>query len=106
MAAKPVDPDLAFLSDLADHAHRLINEFISLSASERERSVDLLFEIQHVLSEFKRLRPPPTFRTLRLVRHKPCCEICGKPVDPDSADVTRTMRTRYHLSCLEDREPE
>src|SRR5215469_4731335 len=107
MAAKPVDPDLLLLADLADHAHKLINEFISLPWAERERATDLLAEIQLVIAEFRRLRPPLPLgsvraaRALRLVTTKPSCEICGKAVDLDSAEIMRAMRTVYHLACLE-----
>ena len=111
MAPKPLDPNLHFLADLADHAHKLIDEFHSLPASERERSMDLLAEVQLVLSEFRRLRPPEpfgsvrTFRTSRMVTARQSCEICGKPVDVGAADVARTMSSVYHLACLEGREP-
>jgi hypothetical protein len=30
MAAKPIDTDFALLADLADHAHRLLAQFIAL----------------------------------------------------------------------------
>ena len=72
MAAKPQEPDLLFLADLADHAHKLINEFISLPITDRQQSTALLIEIQFVISEFRRLRPPlslasepPKLRVLR-----------------------------------------
>lgn len=108
MAAKPIDPDLSFLADLADHAHKLIDEFISLPSSERERATELLYEIQYVISEFKNLRPPPTFaaRKLHLVSPSSVCEICGKPVNLHDADFIQEMTSVYHVTCLEDREPE
>lgn len=103
MAAKPVDPNPSFLADLADHAHKLIDQFISLPASERERAIELLYEVQFVISEFRRLRPPPTFATarkLRLVSARPVCEVCGKPVDPDAVDTLEAMRSVYHVGCV------
>ena len=103
MAPKRLDSDLQFLADLADHAHNLIDEFRRLPASERKQSTDILLaEVQLVISEFRRLR---TFRTSRMVTTKPYCEICGKPVDLEAADVTRTMSSIYHPACREGREP-
>jgi hypothetical protein len=106
MAAKPKEPDLNFLADLADHAHKLIREFIDLPLSEREHTTELLFEIEHIIAEFKRLRPPPTFgqnRRLRLVESnpEPVCGICFRPVDRSSDAFTETTRTIYHLICLD-----
>jgi len=68
VATKPIDPsfNIEFLADLADHAHKLINQFLELPASQRERATELLDEVQHVISEFRRLRPPPTFAKSRL----------------------------------------
>lgn len=65
MSAKPVDPNLSFLAALADHAHNLIDEYVSLPASECERATELLYEIQCVIAEFGPLRPPSTFATRR-----------------------------------------
>ena len=109
MAQKVEEPDREFLADLADHADELITEFIGLPESERERSSVLLYEIQHVISEFRRLRPPPTFkavRTLRLVRSDAVCGLCGKPITLNHAGLQDVRRTVYHAACLEGRKPE
>jgi len=70
MAAKPFDQDPSILSDLADLARKLIDEFIQVS-DDRQRSTELLSALEHVVSEFKRLRPPLPLkqgRALRLFR--------------------------------------
>ena len=59
MAAKAQEPDVDLLSSLADHAHKLLLEFVGLSFTQNERSAELLDELEHVIAEFKRLRPPP-----------------------------------------------
>src|SRR5215469_3064186 len=107
MAAKPIDPsfNVEFLADLADHAHKLIDEFLALPASERERATELINEVQHVLAEFRRLRPPPTFakRHLRLVRRDEFCSICLHAVDRFSENFIATEQKIYHTECLYER---
>src|SRR5215472_16553347 len=83
MAAKPVDPgfNVEFLADLAYHAHKLINEFLALSANEGERATELIAEIQHIIAEFRRLRPPATFvkkARVRVLRAVEPCGVCGR----------------------------
>jgi hypothetical protein len=70
MAAEAQEPDVRLLSSLADYAHKLMLEFAGLSYTQNDRAAELLAELEHVIAEFKRLRPPPTFkgaRTLRLI---------------------------------------
>ncbi|HYK64135.1 MAG TPA: hypothetical protein VEY94_04255 [Patescibacteria group bacterium] len=106
MATKPVDPafNAEFLADLADHAHKLVDEFLALPAGERERATELISEVQHILSEFRRLRPPPTFakrRLLRLVKAEEFCAICSGRVDRSMGNFTASEYAVYHTSCLD-----
>lgn len=103
MAAKPVDPDRLVLSTLADHAHKLLREFIALPNRELERATELTAEFEHVVAEFKRLRPPPPFkgsRHLRLAEPRPRrCSICEQPVDLSIHDFFKTEGAIYHRVC-------
>src|SRR5215469_17540686 len=78
VAAKPVDFDHSTLVRLADHAIKLLREFIALNPADRHKMTELLAELEEVIVEFRRKRPPLTFRretpTLHLVR---ACAICG-----------------------------
>ena len=60
MAARPADAK-AVLSGLADYAHKVCSEFANLLAGEDERASQLLGELEQVIVQFKRLRPPPVF---------------------------------------------
>ena len=106
MAAKPVDTDNSILVSLADHAQKILQEFVDLGRDDKSRGVELLAELDHVVAEFRRLRPPPTFRTpkhLSLVRtsgeETPLCIICGKEVDRLSSSFFETPGAAYHLTC-------
>jgi hypothetical protein len=104
MAAKPADTDFTVLSNLADHAHKLLREFVDQPHVTQERSAELLVELEHVITEFKRLRPPPTFkpeRRLRLVDPVRLCGVCSKPVDRGRSDYVETVRAAYHIECLD-----
>jgi hypothetical protein len=104
MAAKPADPDLTILSNLADHAHKLLHEFVDQPLVTQERGAELLAELEHVILEFKRLRPPPTFkpeRRLHLVDPVRLCSVCSKPVDRRRSDYLETVRAAYHIECLD-----
>jgi len=105
MAAKPVDPgfNVEFLADLADHAHKLINEFLALSANEGERATELIAEIQHIIAEFRRLRPPATFvkkARVRVLRAVEPCGVCGRAVDRSAGNFAATEHSVYHTICL------
>ena len=104
MAAKPTDTDLALLSDLADYAHRLLGEFTVLPCSEADRATELLSEMEHVIAEFKRLRPPPPLKRGRLFllseTHAPRrCSICEQPVDRKLRSYFETEGAIYHCNC-------
>ena len=104
MAAKPVDPDFSILQNLADHAHKLLQEFVALPHSELERAAELTAEFEHVIAEFKRLRPAPLFkngRNLRLATtlRPRLCSICERPVNLEYDDFFRTEGAIYHHSC-------
>ena len=104
MVAKPDDPgfNVTFLADLADHADKLLNEFLALPASERGRATDLIAEVQHVIAEFRRLRPPPTVvkRRLHLVKAGELCGVCSHSVDRSAGNFTATEYSVYHTACL------
>lgn len=104
MAAKPLDPDRLFLSKLADHAHKLLRQFVALSDRELERAAELTAEFEHVIAEFKRLRPPPTFkrsRHLKLVETLSLrqCSICEQHVDLKHDSFFQTEGAIYHRAC-------
>ena len=104
MAAKPLDPDLFVLSKLADHAHKLLHEFVALPIYEQERAAELTAEFEHVVAEFKRLRPPPSFKGSRHLRPaetlKPRrCSICERPVDLKNHEFFQTECAIYHRAC-------
>ena len=104
MAAKPADPDFTILSNLADHAHKLLREFVDRPLVTQERSAELLAELEYVITEFKRLRPPPTFkaeRRLRLVDSMRLCGVCCMPVDRRRSDYLETVCAAYHIECLD-----
>jgi hypothetical protein len=101
VAAKPVDRDNSALVKLANHASKLLQQFIDLEPSERFKTVELLAELEHVITEFRRLRPPPTFRkdaNLRLVR---TCAICRESILEDADMHFETPGAAYHLDCYD-----
>ena len=65
MTAKPVSLILPSLDQLGDRAHKLVQEFIRLPLTDRERAADTLAELEVVTAEFRRLRPPPVFSKRR-----------------------------------------
>jgi hypothetical protein len=101
MAAKPVDLDHSALVRLADHASKLLGEFVALDPADRHEMTELLAELEHVIAEFRRLRPPPAFRkgapTLRLVR---ICAICEVEITEDGESF-ETPGAVYHVDCYE-----
>jgi hypothetical protein len=104
MAAKPIDPDFSFLQNLADHAHKLLQEFVALPHSERGRAAELTTEFEHVIAEFKRLRPAPLFKKGRHLRladslSPRLCSICERPVNLEYDDFFRTEGAIYHHAC-------
>jgi hypothetical protein len=104
MAAKPVDPDRSILHHLADHAHKLLQEYVSLPSDELERAAELTTEFEHVIAEFKRLRPAPLFKRRRDLRLAPklttrLCSICEQPVNLEYDDFFQTEGAIYHHSC-------
>jgi hypothetical protein len=102
VAAKPVDRDHSSLVKLANHASKLLREFIELEPADRHRMTELLAELQNVIAEFRRLRPPPAFRKdhggLRLIR---TCAICRESVNEDEAEHFETPGAVYHSDCYE-----
>jgi hypothetical protein len=88
----------------------MLQEFVELGRGDNSRGVDLLNELEHVIAEFRRLRPPPTFRNssqLRLVRtsdeESPLRIICGKHIELSSQDFFETPGAAYHLWCYDER---
>jgi hypothetical protein len=106
VAADPTETDVALLSDLAGHAHRLLGEFIALPCSEADKATELLNEMEHVIAEFKRLRPPPPLKRGRLLRLAEThalrhCSICEQPVDRKMDNYFETEGAIYHCSCYD-----
>lgn len=106
MAVRAHEPDVSLLSDLADHAHKLLQEFVELPNSQTDRGAELLSELEHVIAEFKRLRPPPTFkgtRPLRLIAFEDSrlCSVCQLPVDLGKRNYLETDDRVCHRSCYE-----
>ena len=104
MAAKPSDPDILLLSNLADHAHKLMQEFVALPSSEQERAAELTAELEHVITEFKRLRPAPLFKKPRRLWlaetvNPRLCSICEQPVHLRNRDHLETEGAIYHRDC-------
>jgi hypothetical protein len=104
MAAKPVGPDFSILPDLADHAHKLVNEFVALPPDEQLRAAELVAQFEHVIAEFKRLRPAPVFKGVRRLRlaemAKPrLCSICEQTVDLKNQNYFETEGAIYHRAC-------
>jgi hypothetical protein len=102
VAAKPVDSDHLSIVRLANHASKLARQFIELESIDRYRMVELLAELEHVIAEFRRLRPPPTFRrepapSLRVVR---VCTICELEIR-EHHESFETPGAAYHAECYE-----
>ena len=95
--------------DLArQHMARLLGAHpdieIAGEASNGVDAVELISEVQHILSEFRRLRPPPTFakrRLLRLVKAEEFCAICSGRVDRSMGNFTASEYAVYRTSCLD-----
>lgn len=105
MAAKGQEPDVNLLSDLADHAHKLMREFVELPNSQNDRATELLAELEHVIAEFKRLRPPPTFKGNHKLRCIPIeesrlCSVCHRPVDLGKRNYIEAGSAVYHSACF------
>ena len=105
MAAHPIDRDPAELIALAEHAHALIDKVLELPAGQRERSWELILELQSVIDEFKRRRPAPLFRTaqapelVKPPRDGELCAICLNEVE--SGEIYMTFRgSVFHEGCL------
>jgi len=102
MAAKPVESDPTVLSDLAVHAQKLISEFVALPHDARRRATQLLYELEHVVAEFRRLRPPLPFKRSRLRAVGPhICSICDAKIDEGLADYIQADGATYHRRCYE-----
>jgi hypothetical protein len=104
MAAKPVGPDFSILQNLADHAHKLVNEFVAVPLNEQQRAGELVIELEHVIAEFRRLRPAPVFKGARQLwlaeTKKPrLCSICEQGVDLKNRDYFETEGAIYHRAC-------
>jgi hypothetical protein len=98
VAAKPFDGDHSALVRHTNQASRLLREFTELKPGpgQRYRAVELLAELEHVIAEFRRLHPPPTFRkgpVLRLVR---VCSICELEIGEDQESF-ETPGAVYHV---------
>jgi hypothetical protein len=105
VAAKAEEPDFSRLSGLAEHAHKLLQEFVGLPYSQTDRAAELLAELEHVIAEFKRLRPPPTFKAVHGLRLVPIedsrlCSVCQRPVDLGKRNHIETDSAVYHSSCF------
>jgi hypothetical protein len=104
MAAKPVGFDTSILQNLADHAHKLLHEFVELPSDEQQRSAELMVEFENVIAEFKRLRPAPVFKGARRLwlaeTAKPrLCSICEQAVHLAGGDYFETEGAIYHRAC-------
>ena len=106
MAAKPIEADVSVLISLAEHAQKVLQEYVEVGGNDRSRGVELLSELEYVVSEFRRLRPPPTFRLQNQLRrvqassdHSPLCAICWGEVDRSTPSFFETPGAAYHLSC-------
>jgi hypothetical protein len=103
VAVKALDRDLDVLARLAKHANQLVNRFIEVAGADRQRASEVLVELEHVIEEFKRLRPPPLFkkeRPLKLVTGR-LCSICGEPTNAGDGEFLETPGAVYHLDCYE-----
>jgi hypothetical protein len=106
VAAKAREADVDLLSGLANHAHKLMLELVGLSCEQNDRASELLAELEHVIAEFKRLRPPPTFkgaRGLRLVpgdESRPCV-VCQQAIDLGKRNYIESEDQVYHRSCYD-----
>jgi hypothetical protein len=105
VAIKAETPDVSRLSGLADHAHKLLHEFVGLPYTQNDRASELLAELEHVIAEFKRLRPPPTFKAARGLRVVPIedsrvCAVCQRPVDLGKRNHVEADDAVYHSSCF------
>jgi hypothetical protein len=103
VAAKSVDRDLDLLAGLADHANRLVGRFIEISGKDRQRAEEMLIELEHVINEFRRLRPAPLFRKdrpLHLVIERSCA-ICQVSIESEDRQFFETPGAVYHVDCYE-----
>lgn len=78
-----------------------------LPYTEADRATELLHEMEHVIAEFKRLRPPPPLRRGRLLRLADThaqrrCSICEQPVNRKLSNYFETEGAIYHCSCYSD----
>ena len=104
VAAKAQESNLGLLSGLADHAHKLLREFVGLPNSKTQRAAELLADLEQVIAEFKRLRPPPTFKRTRPLQVIPFeesrpCSVCGRPVDLGKRNYFETDDGVCHSAC-------
>jgi hypothetical protein len=103
MAAKSKDTDLALLQNLVDHARKVLTEFLELPVPNRVRATELIGELEHVTTEFRRLRPAPSFRpNLTLIEGGASarfCGVCGRNIKSDEQDRIETVDAIYHLRC-------
>lgn len=98
-----MDGDFDVLTKLAHHAHHLVNRFIETSNKDRHRAAEMLVELEHVIDEFNRLRPPPLFRkerALHLVSDR-LCAICGVSAKAGNQEFFETPGAVYHVDCYE-----
>jgi hypothetical protein len=103
VAAKPVETDSSILVSLAEHAQKVLQEFVGLRSADKHRASELVAELEHVVAEFRRLRPPPPLRGgLRLMRPPgglPHCPICEDEIHPALPGIFETPGATYHLVC-------
>ena len=104
MAAKPKEPDLAILSDLAVHAQKLLQQFIDVPFTEPERATELLNEFDQAVEQFKLLSAKVPTRKGRVLQiadaPKPRrCPICKQRIVRGRQDHIEIGDATYHQSC-------
>ena len=105
MAANIIDPDPPELIALAEHAHGLIDKFLKLPPNQRQRSWEVISELQNVIDEFKRHHPPPLFRPeralelVRTLRGGEPCAICLNEIESGENYMT-FRKSVFHEGCL------
>jgi hypothetical protein len=99
VAAKPVDDDYSTLVRLANHASKLLREFIAMDPG-LYRTRELLSELEHVIAEFRSLQPPPTLDKEPALHIVQKCLICKLEIEADQESF-ETPEAVYHADCYE-----
>jgi hypothetical protein len=92
------------LLESAQHAQKLLQQFIAVPFSDPKRATELLHEFERAVEEFKRIRskaPTQKGRLLRLTdaREPQHCAICQQRIFRSKRDYLEIDGSIYHRAC-------